>query len=247
MDPVTLVIADDDMIVCDMVQEYFATKEQISVVGEAHDGQELLPLLWAKRPSVLLLDLVMPKKDGFHVLAALQEMPTQARPNVITLTALSQEPFILRTRPYNIFYYMLKPFSLALLYQVVLEAAGQSLPAQIPAPSRSNWDAWISSTLCTLNIPPNFIGFSMLRESVRMTMDDPSLRYGVTKFLYPRLAAQFGSTPDKVERNMRHAIQTAWTRSDAATFQKALGCGLLPRQPSVSEFIALLTERLQAY
>ena len=153
----------------------------------------------------------------------------------------------MRTRPYNIFYYMLKPFSLALLHQVVLEAAGRPTPAQNPAPSRSNWDAWISSTLCTLNIPPNFIGFSMLRESVRLTMDDSALRYGVTKSLYPRLAAQFDSTPDKVERNMRHAIETAWARSDASTLQKALGFGAMPRKPSVSEFIALLSERLQAY
>lgn len=247
MNPVTVVIADDDTVICDLVQEYFATKEQVCVVGEAHDGNELLPLLWAKRPSVLLLDLVMPKQDGFSVLAAMQEMPAQTRPTVITLTALSQEPFIIRTRPYNIFYYMLKPFSLALLYQTVLEAAGYPMADQRPAPSRPNRDSWISNTLCTLNVPPNFIGFSMLQESIRLTMDEPELRYGVTKSLYPRLAVQFGSTPDKVERNMRHAIQTAWMRSDAGAFQKALGCGALPRQPSVSEFISLMTERLKTH
>ena len=243
MNPVKLVIADDDPIVCNMIQEYFANRNQVSIVGIAHDGQEVTPLLWETSPEVLLLDLVMPNKDGFQVLEMIQEMPDEKRPSVITLTALSQETILLRTRPYSIYYYMLKPFDLSLLYQLILEAAGRA-HVELPEGSKRNIDTWITNTLCTLGIPPNFIGFSLLRQGVKLAEKEPVLRYNMTKSLYPRLASQFGSTPDNVERNMRHALQTAWMRGGARVFQEILRYSVLPRQPSISEFISLMIERM---
>ena len=69
----------------------------------------------------------------------------------------------------------------------------------------------------------------------------------ITKVLYPQVAKTFGTTPSRVERAIRHAIEVAWDRGDLDTLQRFFGYTVsnTKGKPTNSEFIALIADKLQ--
>jgi PAS domain S-box-containing protein len=87
----SVLVADDDENVRRLVRDALAAERH--EVTEAADGEEALALIGAHRPDVLVLDLVMPKLDGFSVLEQLQDDPETRFLPVVVLTGkeLSEE------------------------------------------------------------------------------------------------------------------------------------------------------------
>ena len=69
----------------------------------------------------------------------------------------------------------------------------------------------------------------------------------ITKVLYPQVAKTFQTTPSRVERAIRHAIEVAWDRGDLDTLQRFFGYTVsnTKGKPTNSEFIALIADKLQ--
>ena len=69
----------------------------------------------------------------------------------------------------------------------------------------------------------------------------------MTKVLYPEVARRYSTTPSRVERAVRHAIEVAWDRGDLETLQRFFGYTVsnTKGKPTNSEFIALIADRLQ--
>ena len=69
----------------------------------------------------------------------------------------------------------------------------------------------------------------------------------ITKVLYPQVAKTFATTPSRVERAIRHAIEVAWDRGDLDTLQRFFGYTVsnTKGKPTNSEFIALIADKLQ--
>jgi two-component system response regulator (stage 0 sporulation protein A) len=245
MDQIKLLIADADAAFCEASRTYLEAQGCVTVQGFARDGADTLDKLAHAQPDVLVLDLRMPNMDGFDVLERLQSSPEGQRPFVICTTGLPQDLFLLRAKRYPVAGCMLKPFHLFMLYQHVLESAGRyDLLVLEPTSMFQTRDAWVRSVLRMLSVPANFIGFSMLHETIKMAIDDPTLLRAITKSLYPKVSMMFNNTPEQVERNMRHAIRAAWARGGAAAFHRVLGHNS-ERQPTVSEFIALIVEKMR--
>jgi two-component system response regulator (stage 0 sporulation protein A) len=78
----------------------------------------------------------------------------------------------------------------------------------------TNMDYTVSCTLKDLGMTPGLLGFGYLKEAVKLTMDDESVVHKrVTKVLYPTIAKMFSTSSSRVERAMRHSIETAWNRA----------------------------------
>jgi len=82
---IRILIAEDHPIVRDGLRKLLSLEEDFEVVGEAGDGREVLDVVDALSPDVLLLDLRMPNLDGLSALQALQQSNKKTR--VIVLTA----------------------------------------------------------------------------------------------------------------------------------------------------------------
>ena len=69
----------------------------------------------------------------------------------------------------------------------------------------------------------------------------------VTKMLYPEVARRFHTTPSRVERAIRHAIEVAWDRGDLETLQSYFGYTVnsAKGKPTNSEFIAMISDRIR--
>ena len=85
-----------------------------------------------------------------------------------------------------------------------------------------------------------------MREAIILTVNDMDIINAVTKVLYPTVARKFGTTPSRVERAIRHAIEVAWDRGDLETLQKFFGYTVsnIKGKPTNSEFIAMIADHL---
>ena len=104
----------------------------------------------------------------------------------------------------------------------------------------------VTSVIHEIGVPAHIKGYQYLREAIMIAVDDMEVINAVTKVLYPAVAKRFGTTPSRVERAIRHAIEVAWDRGDLETLQKYFGYTVsnTKGKPTNSEFIAMIADRL---
>lgn len=98
-----------------------------------------------------------------------------------------------------------------------------------------------------LGVPANILGYQFLRDAVVMVFEDFSLLKSVTTKLYPELAQKYNTTPAKVERAIRHAIETSWENESTESIDTIIGCPsrIRKHKPTNSELIAILADSLR--
>ena len=119
----------------------------------------------------------------------------------------------------------------------------KAAPADEHASSLKNM---VTSVIHEIGVPAHIKGYQYLREAIMITVNDMEVINAVTKVLYPAVAKRFGTTPSRVERAIRHAIEVAWDRGDLETLQKYFGYTVsnAKGKPTNSEFIAMIADRL---
>ena len=249
MERIRVMLTDDNQSIIKLLQDFFASKEEIEVVATVTDGAQVAQAVLEQRPDVLVMDIIMPRKDGFMALEELSRISDRARPKVIVLTGLSRDDFILRAIRLGASNYMVKPFDMQLLYSRILEVARDAEPpmAESSAPSApESVDEQITNLFLTIGIPAHIKGYQYLREAVRMVLDDHDLINRITKELYPGIARRFDTSASKVERAMRHAIEVAWARGRLDAVNQMYGYRVFAPEdrPTNGEFIALVSDKI---
>ena len=98
-----------------------------------------------------------------------------------------------------------------------------------------------------VGVPAHIKGYQYLREAIIMSVNDMEMLNSITKILYPEIAKRFQTTPSRVERAIRHAIEVAWSRGKMDTIDKLFGYTINygKGKPTNSEFIALITDKIR--
>ena len=251
MERIRVLLADDDRNLINALGDYLARRPDMEVVGRVSDGAEVMDCVRSLIPDVIVMDLVLPRRDGFVVMEQLSHLDEPARPKVIVLTALARNDFIMRAVRLGAAYFMVKPFEMQLICERIREIASEreSVIAEIrQEPGRcDSLDERITNLFLTLGIPAHIKGYQYLREAILMVMDEPSLISRITKELYPGVAKRFSTTASKVERAMRHAIDVAWSRGRLDSVNSMYGCRLFEKhdQPTNGEFVSCVCEQLR--
>ncbi|MDN5326886.1 MAG: two-component system, response regulator, stage 0 sporulation protein [Moorella sp. (in: firmicutes)] len=245
-----MLIADDNREFCEVLEEYFNEQQDFVLSGVAHNGQETLQLIQEQEPDIVILDIIMPHLDGIGVLEKLQVLNFEPRPKIVILTALGQESMTMRSVELGADYYILKPFDLEVLGNRLRQLAnGHPLPAAPYQVSRAgrNMDVEVTKIIHQMGVPAHIKGYQYLREAILMVIDDVSLLGAVTKELYPLIARKYMTTPSRVERAIRHAIELAWDRGNVEMMNKFFGYTINVERgkPTNSEFIAMVADKLR--
>lgn len=238
-------LVDDNKEFLGELKEFFAGQERYEIAGEAYEGVGALEKFAALKPDVLLLDLVMPQMDGFSVL----ERIVKGDSKIIVLSALSQDAFVSKAMSLGADYYMMKPVSLSNLKdridEVVLPKSAK--PATVTKLVRNTtMDEKITNIFITVGIPAHIKGYQFLREAIKMAIDNPEIINSITKRLYPEVAEKFDTSPSKVERAIRHAIEVAWNRGKIENINSLFGVRVYNHneKPTNGEFIALVADKM---
>lgn len=245
---ISVLLADGNEDFSRQMRTAIAEAEGYEVVGVAVDGQQAVQLLAEKKPDVLIMDLMLAKLDGMSVLKSASVMPR--RPVVIVISAMLSDYAATQSVALGAEYLMPKPCS----FQSVIERLDEirdthARPAVLPqlrAPE-VNMEAMVTNVIHEIGVPAHIKGYQYLREAILIAVEDMDVINAITKVLYPQVAKTFATTPSRVERAIRHAIEVAWDRGDLETLQRFFGYTVsnTKGKPTNSEFIALIADRLQ--
>ncbi|HHY47424.1 MAG TPA: sporulation transcription factor Spo0A [Firmicutes bacterium] len=248
-----VLIADDNVELCEALGEFIQQQPDMEVAGVVYDGLEVVNAVESTNPDVLILDIVMPHLDGIGVLERLNGTNSLKKPRIIMLTAIGQEAITQKVIELGAEYYIMKPFDIDVLVTRIRQVAGnghnqlQPPRREKPVSSRKSVDAWVTESIHAMGIPANIRGYQYVREAILMVMNDPDLLSKVTKELYPRIAQRFGTTPPRVERAIRHAIEIAWSRGNIELLNNIFGHTVDHQRgkPTNSAFIARIADKLR--
>lgn len=265
MQKIEVLLADDNREFTNLLAEYISDQEDMTVTGTAYNGEEVLQLLEhsPKLPDVLILDIIMPHLDGLGVLERIREMNLDPQPKIIMLTAFGQENITQRAVQLGASYYILKPFDMEVLANRIRQLvnvqtiSSGSAPASslfvksssnvVPLAKGKNLDANITSIIHEIGVPAHIKGYQYLREAITMVYNNIEILGAITKTLYPAIAEKFKTTPSRVERAIRHAIEVAWTRGNVDSISHLFGytINISKSKPTNSEFIAMVADKLR--
>lgn len=243
MEKITVLLADSSAEYRMALREEMEKSGDFRVVGEAEDGQHTVQMVRQMKPQILILDAMLPLLDGMAVLRTLREQDEQP-PCCIMLSAFCAERFQREAERLGVYIFLPKPVNNESLMEHMRRAVRPEEPA---APVLPQLEGQVTAIIHEIGVPAHIKGYQYLREAIIITVQDMDVINAVTKVLYPEVAKRFCTTPSRVERAIRHAIEVAWDRGDLETLQKYFGYTVnsAKGKPTNSEFIAMIADRLQ--
>ncbi|NLJ77793.1 MAG: sporulation transcription factor Spo0A [Tissierellia bacterium] len=262
MGKTTVLIVDDNREFCDILRKFIIKDESFEVLGIAGDGLDALDRISEEQPDVLILDVIMPHLDGLGVLEKIRDMDLKKPSKIIMLSAVGQDKITQRAIELGADYYVVKPFDFDVfvkrLRQIIgiddrLDGRSQGNYIKMPVLEEmgvnvsTSLEARITNVIHEIGVPAHIKGYQYLREAITMVIGDMELLGAVTKELYPNIAEVYNTTPSRVERAIRHAIEVAWTRGKIDTIDKIFGYTVNTDRgkPTNSEFIAMIADKLR--
>ena len=217
------------------------------VIGTAADGEQAIRQITEKKPQILILDLMLAKQDGLSVLKAIERM--DRKPITLATSAFVSEYVSSAAAALGVRYLMLKPCDLGAVVERLEELRnGESLRLRPPRRNdKTSIESMVTGIIHEIGVPAHIKGYQYLREAIIIAVGDMDVINAITKVLYPQVAKTFQTTPSRVERAIRHAIEVAWDRGDLDTLQRFFGYTVsnTKGKPTNSEFIALIADKLQ--
>ena len=131
--------------------------------------------------------------------------------------------------------------------RIVRYAAGAGKTQNAAKQVVHNLEQDVTNMIHEIGVPAHIKGYQYLREAIMMSVEDPSMISSITKILYPTIAKKFQTTPSRVERAIRHAIEVAWSRGRMETLDALFGytVDIGKGKPTNSEFIALIADHIR--
>ncbi len=243
----TVLIADGAEEFCSALSAALQRSDGFQVVGTAGDGEQAIRMIGERKPDILVLDLMLSKQDGFSVLKSMANM--ERRPVTLATSTFLTEYVSSAAAGLGVKYLMLKPCDMSALVERLEEIRGGESP-RTTGPRRldkTGIESMVTGIIHEIGVPAHIKGYQYLREAIIIAVNDMDVINAITKVLYPQVAKTFGTTPSRVERAIRHAIEVAWDRGDLDTLQRFFGYTVsnTKGKPTNSEFIALIADKLQ--
>ena len=266
---VSILVADDNADFSHTLSTYINTQEDMEVIAIAKDGNEAVDMIATTSPDIVLLDVIMPHLDGLGVLEKLNVMKLEKKPICIMLSAVGQDKITQRAISLGAEYYIVKPFDIELLIKRIRDikffkptqknkiAIGpdltigreskQYIELSNEDKKKENLEALVTNIIHEVGVPAHIKGYQYLREAIIMVVNDIDVINQITKSLYPKIAHKFNTTPSRVERAIRHAIEVAWGRGQQEVVESIFGYTISAAKgkPTNSEFIAMIADKLR--
>ncbi len=259
MRKISVAVADDDERMVKTIREAIQEDPDLTLAGEAGSGTETRTLILTASPDVVVLDLLMPDGDGIWVMNQFPGKGKLGRPAFIVISSIRPQRLMEEVFRMGAEYYMLKPLDCqALLKRIKLLSAKMEyrkekcscmplLHEDSGVSMQGVLEADVTGVLQLLGVPASFKGHGYLRDAIMLAYEDRDLLESVTKNLYVLVARKNRTTPCRVERTIRHAIESSWDRSDSQALLSLFGrsCSTRGGRPTNTEYITVIVDRLR--
>ena len=206
--------------------------------------------------NIVIFDVILSKTDGLEFMRRVSQMSLHKKPIFIVCSSLAVDSVVSEMMSLGVDYYMMKPVSFDVLNERLdmlfpetdtEEKKGRIFSKRTPR-SREDLEfeleRRITSVISEIGIPAHIKGYQYLRNAIMMSIESPDAINAVTKIIYPTIAKSYETSPSRVERAIRHAIEVAWSRGNIDTLDSIFGYTVDDSRgkPTNSEFIAIVAD-----
>ncbi len=255
----SVAIVDDNERMVEILDGILRQDEELQIVGIARNGEEACQVIREKEPDIMLLDIIMPKLDGLTVMERIgHDANIRKKPEFVVISAIGQERITEDAFLLGASYYIMKPFDHDMLLSRIRslkENRQRKRPEgmkMLPYEARAdylerNLETDVTNMIHEIGVPAHIKGYQYLRDAIMMAVEDMNMLNSITKILYPTIAKNHKTTPSRVERAIRHAIEVAWSRGKMDTIDELFGytVSVGKGKPTNSEFIALIADKIR--
>jgi len=248
---VKILIADGNKEIATQLSTFLSNQKEFVVQGIVDNGVDAIDRIAEEKPDIVILEMLLPKIDGIGVLKAVQSKKIEKRPVFLVLSSLSQEVMIREAISLGAYCFMLKPFDFSILTERIRRIVRKERTVKVIERKRpisdENLEKEITNIMHDIGVPAHIRGHQYLREAIMLSIHNQELLGAVTKTLYPSVATTYNTTPSRVERAIRHAIEVAWSRGRLDTLQNVFGytINVTKGKPTNSEFIAMIADKMK--
>lgn len=251
-----VILADRDTVYLQKLKRCLERKGDIVVVGMTGSGSTALEMIQKTNADIILMDILLSQRDGFWILENLQKSDCIC--TSIIISAMDSDTIVRRAISVGADYYMAKPIQGELLMERIHQLMGitqtkiethENTKLYISRDveegmSSNNLEIAISAVLSRMGISASIKGYHFVRQAVIMAVEDQDVLNGITKGLYPDVGKVYKTTASKVERAIRHAIESAWKKNGQQVYFEITGY-FVTQKPTNGQFIAALTEHFR--
>lgn len=261
MAELNIAIVDDSRQTLELLGEILEGEKDYHVVGKADNGNEAYNMILKTKPDVVLMDVVMPGMDGITVMEKIKNNEDfKENTAFIMVTAASSENLTADAFKLGASYYIMKPFTKDSVLDKLRRLNGYRNKTTVLSGTKKvrpyvnktdymeqNLENDVTQILHEIGIPAHIKGYQYLRDAIIISVEDQEMLASVTKILYPSIAKKHQTTPSRVERAIRHAIEVAWSRGKMDTINDLFGYTISTGKgkPTNSEFIALIVDKIR--
>lgn len=257
MGKLNIAIADDKVQMVELLSDIVSTDSELEVVGTATNGTDVLDIIRSKEPDVVLLDVIMPNLDGLSVMEKVNnDTSLKKRPAFIVVSGIGDEHITENAFSMGAYYYIMKPFDNEMLLNRIKNTRDSRTGAGRESRrvyenkaelKERNLESDVTNIIHEIGVPAHIKGYQYLRDAIMMSVNDVEMLNSITKILYPTIAKKYQTTPSRVERAIRHAIEVAWSRGKMDTIDELFGYTINngKGKPTNSEFVALISDKIR--
>ena len=241
------VLIGDDTLNYGLIGKEMLQKEDLDVKTVPKDGMEVYQGIVQYRPDIVVMECYMPHIDAIGILSFAKTL-TPA-PAFLVTSAYDNSHVEKEIMSHGAAGYLLRPFDLEYLKDRVVNLSrhlGSYRTVGADA-TQGDLEVMVTDIIHKMGVPAHIKGYAYVREAILLTIQDSDMINYVTKMLYPTIAEKFGTTTQRVERAIRHAIEVAFSRGDVDTLNEFFGYTIQGSKgkPTNSEFIALIADKLR--
>lgn len=235
-----VLVTEEDETSRHILEKALEDTGRFTLAASTGDGASVPALVEQTHPDLLVLDMTLPGLDGLSILRRLNE---GYMPITLAVSAFPGQEMAAESGRLGAALFICKPCSADAITENLLYLARRDGGR----PHLQSLEEMVTAIIHEIGVPAHIKGYQYVREAIIITVEDMELIDSITKVLYPRVAKQYHTTPSRVERAIRHAIEVAWDRGDLDTLQKFFGYTVsnAKGKPTNSEFIAMISDRVR--
>ncbi len=232
-------------------------RNDIEVVDAVNDGCIALNTIRKHNPDVVMIDLLLPNMDGMEVIDATNKMGDKGCKFIVRANS-SQIRFMenaYKGKLENVFVNIVEDVivEIDMVQEIINTSRSKLKDVYIYKKdskgfyTQNELEVKVTEIIHEIGVPAHIKGYQYLRSSIMMAVNDMDILNSITKQLYPSIAKEHGTTPSRVERAIRHAIEVAWGRGKTDTINDLFGYSINSGRvkPTNSEFIALIADKIR--
>lgn len=240
MSKIKITIVEDEKELANVIKEYLERKGDIEVIEILSDGRELVKKLNENPPEVLLMDNILPHKDGLALMKEVQNDIKSKNIKKILMTGFPREEIVKRAYGLDVDYFLMKPFDYEVLYETIKTLALDKKTV------KKDINEELENVFKNLGIALNLKGSLYLKEAIKITLEDEASIKKMTTKVYPEIAKKYDTNANSVERCIRHLIQKLWEEKETEVY-KLLGYKgtKKDKKPSNSMLVGLINSKIK--